>query len=444
MDPPVTRYVSVGDAEVAFQVIGDGPIDLLFCYGLGNHIELLETLLGVGDLLTRLSSFSRLIWFDRRGTGASDNVPTTVPTWEEWTEDISAVLAAAGSERAAVLASLDVGPVAILYAAMHPEVVSALVLLNAGARYPWAADYPIGVSQEDLESLYEYLATGWGSEDFARMVNPSMADDIDYVRRAAKIMRTSATPRSAVAQYRLVHRALDVRPVLPLIQAPTLVLQSRDSGFLPQELGPYLAEHINGARFVELPVADLGLNPVSLYPVTDEVAQFLTGVRLDSEFERVLTTVLFSDIVGSTERVAAVGDHRWRATLDAHDKAVRDQLRIFRGREIKTTGDGFLASFDGPARAIRCAQAINDAMNPIGVELRMGLHTGECEVRGDDLAGLAVHIAARIGALATSREILVSSTLKDLVIGSPIEFTQRGTHDLKGVPGSWTVFAVVA
>ena len=195
MDPPVTRYVSVGDAEVAFQVIGDGPIDLLFCYGLGNHIELLETLLGVGDLLTRLSSFSRLIWFDRRGTGASDDVPTTVPTWEEWTEDISAVLAAAGSERAAVLASLDVGPVAILYAAMHPEVVSALVLLNAGARYPWAADYPIGVSQEDLESLYEYLATGWGSEDFARMVNPSMADDIDYVRRAAKIMRTSATPR---------------------------------------------------------------------------------------------------------------------------------------------------------------------------------------------------------------------------------------------------------
>ena len=191
-------------------------------------------------------------------------------------------------------------------------------------------------------------------------------------------------------------------------------------------------------------MADLGLNPVSLYPITDEVAQFLTGVRLDSEFERVLTTVLFSDIVGSTERVAAVGDHRWRATLDAHDKAVRDQLRIFRGREIKTTGDGFLASFDGPARAIRCAQAINDAMNPIGVELRMGLHTGECEVRGDDLAGLAVHIAARIGALATSREILVSSTLKDLVIGSPIEFTQRGTHDLKGVPGSWTLFAVSA
>jgi class 3 adenylate cyclase len=191
-------------------------------------------------------------------------------------------------------------------------------------------------------------------------------------------------------------------------------------------------------------VADLGLNPASLYPITDEVAQFLTGVRLDTGYERVLTTVLFSDIVGSTERAAALGDSRWRSTLDAHDTAVRAQLRIFRGREIKTTGDGFLASFDGPARAIRCAQAINEVMKPIGVDLRMGLHTGECEVRGDDLAGLAVHIAARIGTLATSHEILVSSTLKDLVIGSPIEFTERGKHDLKGVPGSWNLFAVAA
>ena len=363
MDPPETKYVSVGDAQVAYQIIGDGAIDLLFCYGLGNHIELAETL-GVEDLLTRLSSFSRLIWFDRRGTGASDGVPTTVPTWEEWTEDMSAVLAAAGSERAAVMASLDVGPVAILYAAMHPEVVSALILLNAGARYPWAVDYPIGVSPDDLESLYSFLAANWGSEEFARLVNPSMADDNDYIRRAAKLMRASATPLSAVAQYRLIHSTLDVRSVLPLIQAPTLVLQSRGSSLLPHELGPYLAEHISGARFVELPVADLGLNPNSLYAITDEVAQFLTGVRLDTGFERVLTTVLFSDIVGSTERAAAQGDHRWRATLDAHDRAVRAQLRNFQGsrdqdhrgrllRQFRRSGSGY------PLRSIhqRCDEA---------------------------------------------------------------------------------------
>jgi class 3 adenylate cyclase len=439
MEAPETRYVAVGDADVAYQVVGDGPLDLLYCYGLGCHIEHCWEVPGQAEYLNGLAAFSRLIFFDRRGSGASDGVSlSAMPTWEEWTEDIEAVLGAVGSKRTAILATLDAGPIAVLFAATHPEVVSGLILVNTTARYLVADDYPIGASPDFVDVVVEMFAKGYGTPDLTRSFDPGRADDAEWVRLTSKIVRSSATPRTAAAQYNYILRSVDVRDALSLIQAPTLVLQVSESPFLSVAQGRYLADHIEGATFIELPGGNVSMDAA---PVLD-VAEFLTGERPEVEVERVLTTVLFTDIVGSTAQAASLGDQRWRSMLDAHDKTVREQLRRFRGREINTTGDGFVASFDGPARAIRCAQAVNEATEKLGVKLRVGLHTGECEVRGDDLGGLAVHIAARVGALAAPGEVLVSGTVKDLVVGSGIEFDDRGEHELKGVPGTWKLFAL--
>ena len=441
VERPETRYVAVGDADVAYQVLGDGPVDLLYCWGLGSHVELWWESPALSEFLIRLASFSRLIFFDRRGTGASDSVTrTAIPTWEEWTEDVLAVLDVVGSKRTAILGGLDGGSIAMLFAAMHPELVSALILLNTSPRFLKADDYPIGAPPEVVDVLLETLVTRWGSAEFVRLVNPSLDDDAELARYWGMTMRSSVTPRNAAAQYNSIVRN-DVRQALPLIQAPTLVLHVGQNPLLPIANGRYLAEHIDGATFVELPGGDLGPTPAN-YPVTDEVAEFLTGERPLVEIERILTTVLFTDIVSSTERAVSLGDQRWRDLLDAHDRAVREQLRRFRGREINTTGDGFVTSFDGPARAIRCAEAIVEATGKLGIGLRVGLHTGECEIRGDDLGGLAVHIAARVAATADLGEILVSQMVKDLVVGSGINFIERGEHDLKGIPGSWRLFAV--
>ena len=439
MDGPQTRYVAVGDADVAYQVLGDGPLDLLFCYGLGSHIELNWQVPVIAEFLDRLASSFRLIIFDRRGTGASDGVPrNAVPTLEEWTEDMAAVLDATRSSRTAILATIDTGPIAILYTAMHPERVHALILLNTAARFLEADDYPIGASTEAVDAMVAEVAASWGTPEFLAFANPSA--DPEFLHLTAKVLRASATPRTAAAQYNNVLRN-DVRQALSLIQVPTLVLQVKEQPLSPVEHGRYLAEHIEGATLVELPGGDLSFTPAN-HVIADEVAEFLTGERPVIEVERILTTVLFTDIVGSTERAASLGDRQWRSLLDAHDRAVREQLRRFRGQELNTTGDGFVASFDGPARAIRCAQAVIGAAGKLGIELRAGLHTGECEVRGGDLGGLAVHIAARVGSLAAPREVLVSGTVKDLVVGSGIEFAERGDNTLKGVPGSWKLFAV--
>jgi class 3 adenylate cyclase len=444
MDAPDTRYVAVGEADVAYQVAGEGPIDLLYCYGLGSHIEMFWDSPGPAELLPRLASFSRLILFDRRGTGASDGVSrNAIPTWEQWTEDIQAVLLAAESRSTAILAATDAGPIAMLFAAMHPEMVSALILLNTSARYLKTDDYPIGVSPEELDALVETIAMGWGTADLTRLILPSAAADPATMDVIAKLIRSSATPRTAAAQYDYMLRSLDVRRALPMIQAPTLVLSVHDSPFLPIAHGYYLADHIEGATFVELSGGDIGPSPANS-EVADEVAAFLTGARPVVEVDRVLTTVLFTDIVGSTSLAASLGDRRWKTQLDAHDRAVREELKRFRGKEIKTTGDGFVVSFDGPARAIRCAQAIGEATAKLGIELRIGMHTGECEIRGDDLGGLAVHIAARIGSAAAPGEVLVSGTVKDLVVGSGIEFRHGGERQLKGVPGTWRLFTVVS
>ena len=428
----------MGDADVAYQVVGSGEIDLLWCYGLGSHIELYWDERLPWQAFRDFASFTRLIMFDRRGTGASDGVPrNATPTWEEWAEDLGAVLDAAGSQKAAIMSTLEAGAFAILFAAMHPERVKALILINTGAKYERDEDYPIGFPPEATDAFIEWVAQSWGSTEFQAAIIPSIADDPEALAVTARMVRASATPRSAAEQYRYLLKTLDVRSALPLIQAPTLVCHVRDNPLVPIDFGRYLAENISGARFVELPGADLGL-----FDVRTIVAEFLTGEDMHFEVDRILATVLFTDIVASTEHAASVGDTRWRVVLDEHDRMVREQLRRFRGHELNTTGDGFVASFDGPARAIRCAAAITQSTGPLGVDVRTGLHTGECEVRGHDLSGLAMHIAARIGSLAGPGEVLVSGTVKDLVVGSGLEFDDRGDHELKGVPGRWKLLAV--
>jgi class 3 adenylate cyclase/pimeloyl-ACP methyl ester carboxylesterase len=441
MKRPQTTYVEVAGAEVAYQIVGQGPPDVVYLPGVG-HIDLRWEDPVVAAFLERLASFGRLILFDRRGTGASDAIPdTALPTWEEWVDDVRAVLDTAGSERTVVLAENDGGPTGLLFTAMQPDRVSALILANTTARRLRADDYPIGRPPEAVDGLVKRYRAAWGTPEVA-WVFPSRANDPEFPQWLAKYLRACATPKNMAAQFRYIFENLDARHALPLIQVPTLVLHSEGNLAYSIEEGRYLADHIDGAKFVELPGGGHWVAFSAL--AIEEIIEFLTGERPEVEVDRILTTLLFTDIVGSTQRAASLGDQRWRSLLDAHDRTVRDQLRRFRGKEINTTGDGFLASFDGPARAIRCALAIAHATRALGIELHLGLHTGECEVRGDDLGGLTVHIAARVGASAAPGEVLVSSTVKDLVAGSGIEFGDRGEHELKGVPGTWTLFAVSA
>jgi class 3 adenylate cyclase len=441
--PPETRYVAVGDAQVAYQVVGDGPIDLLYFAGLGTHIDLLWDYPPSVKFYSGLASFSRLILFDRRGTGASDAVPhSAIPTWEAWSEDIRAVLDAAGSDRAAIFAELDAGPIALLFAATHPERLQRLILANTSARFLRDDDYPAGLPAHSVDALVEIVGKTWGTPTVVRAFRPDA--DPELIRWNTKLLRAAATPRNAAAQYRYILSTLDVRRALPLIQTPTLVLHRRGHPFFPLEHGRYLASRIHAAQLVELQSDETYFSPPGYARVAEEVARFLTGERPPVEIDRVLTTVLFTDIVNSTGHAASLGDRQWRTVLDAHDRTVRGELRRFRGREIKTTGDGFVACFDGPARAIRCAQAIIDNVGPLGIAVRAGLHTGECELRDDDLGGLAVHIAARVGDLAIRGEVLTTSTVKDLVAGSGIEFADRGDHELRGVPGNWRLYSAAA
>ena len=441
-EAPKTHFVDVEGSDVAFQVLGDGPVDLVYFYGIGAHIEMYWDAPLARPFLRRLASFSRLILFNRRGTGASEGVPrTAIPTWEEWTEDLLAVMDAAGVRRAALFATLDGGPIAVLFAAMHPERVSALILQTTAARYLRSEDYPIGASDETVDAVIKTIESTWGTPELLALVNPSMAGNIEFLEYGARWFRASATPRSAAAQFDYMLRNLDVRKALPLVQVPTLVIHARGSALLPIAHGRYIADHIAGARLVELPGGDTAITPDN-YVIADDVAEFLTGSRPELPVDRIFTTIVFSDIVGSTQLAAAIGDARWRKLLDAHDQAIRNEFRRFRGEEVNTTGDGFVASFDGPARAIRCADAMIKTTRDLGIEIRVGLHTGECDARGTQLGGLAVHIAARVGALAEGSQILVSSAVKDLVAGSGIQLEDRGTHTLKGVPDTWRLYSV--
>ena len=449
---PETRYARSGDVHIAYQVVGSGPIDLVFVPGWITHLELGWEDPYEAEWRRRLASFARLIIFDKRGTGLSDRVPVgELPILEERMDDVRAVMDAAGSERAALLGVSEGGSLAAMFAATYPERTEALILYGSFARTGSHL-----MSQEELDARLEALEREWPDSVDPSIPAPSAAIDDAYRQRWRTFMRHAASPGAAIALLRM-NSQIDVREVLPSVHVPTLILYRRDARFghgaaawrdaaedaiTPRGEAHAMAELISGSKLVELPGADHLPWIGEVEPFVGEVEEFLTGRRQEPEPDRVLATILFTDIVGSTARAAELGDRAWRDLVVRHNELVRRQLERFRGREVDTAGDGFLASFDGPARGIRCASAITDAVSALGLSVRAGLHTGECEVVDGKLAGIAVNIAARISALAGPDEVLVSSTVRDLVAGSHVAFTDRGAHELKGVPGTWSLYAV--
>lgn len=437
---PETRYAKSGDVHIAYQVTGTGPLDLVLVPGFVSHLEQGWEEPRFARLLNRLGSFCRLIRFDKRGTGLSDRV-AAIPSLEERMDDVRAVMDAVGSERAALLGMSEGGPMCALFASTYPERTSALIMYGAMARFAWAPDHPWGRTLEEHEARLKAVEQTWGTGAVLPLFSPSLVDDDSYRKWWATFERASASPGAVLAVYRM-NWEIDARHVLPAINVPTLVLHRTGDLVVKVEHGRYIAEHIPGAQYVELPGPDHAPWAGDAEALVDEIEEFLTGVRHGPEPDRVLATVLFTDIVHATERAAELGDRRWRDLLVQHHALVRGELKRFRGREIDTAGDGFLAAFDGPARAVRCACAVNDAVGSLGIRIRAGLHTGECEVIGDKLGGIAVHIGARVAAMAAPAEVLASSTVKDLVAGSGLRFLDRGIHALKGVPGEWRLFAV--
>jgi class 3 adenylate cyclase len=436
-----TKYVNNAGVSIAYQVTGDGPIDLVVVPGFISHLELDWTNPWNAEYLRGLESFSRLIRFDKRGTGLSDPVPG-IPTLEERMEDVHAVMDAAGSERAALLGISEGGPMALLFAATYPERVSALVIYGSFACGANAPDARQGGLTADAYPAVLKVLEDWGEGRITETFAPSVVADPATRRIIGAYERSAASPGMARALIVAAHH-LDVRPVLPSIQVPTLVLHRRDELVAPVEAARYIAQAIPGARLVELPGDDHIPWVGDRQRLVHEIEEFLTGARGVHEPDRILATVLFTDIVRSTERAAEMGDTAWRALLERHDELVRREVESFRGRVVKNMGDGMLATFDGPARAIRCAESLcGPVASELDVQLRAGVHTGECEAIDDDLGGLAVHIGARVAAKAAPGEVLVSGTVKDLVVGSGLSFDDAGTHDLKGVPGSWHLYRV--
>lgn len=435
---PETRYARNGEVSIAYQVVGHGPLDLVMVPGFMNNIEIAWEEPHYAKFLTRLASFSRLIVFDKRGTGLSDQV-AAVPSLEVRMDDVRAVMDAAGSQRAALLGISEGGTMCMLFAATYPERTTALVLAGCSSRYTWAPDYPCGLTDFDL--ITSQAVDEWGAPIRLRMLANTQIGDPTYRQWFARYQRLSGSPAAAAMTIRII-RETDARHVLPAIHVPTLILHSANDELVNVGMGRYMAERILGAKYVELNGPDHFPWLADGDRIVDEIAEFMTGSRAAAEPDRVLATVLFTDIGGSTEKAAALGDRGWRQLLEGHHMVVRRSLARFRGREIDTAGDGFLASFDGPARAVHCAQSISDEVRTLGIEVRAGLHTGECEKMGEKLGGIAVHIGARVASLAAPSEVLVSSTVKDLVAGSGLRFADRGSHALKGVPGEWRLYAV--
>jgi class 3 adenylate cyclase len=434
--------------DIAYQVLGAGHPDLLHSVAGFIPIDCMDEEPSLARFQRRLASFGRLIRFDRRGMGSSDRVsPSAPPTLDQWAEDALAVLDAVGSDEAVVVAGGASSFEALTLVATYPERVSSLVVLNGLARTLWAPDYPDGLPEGRIDELLRGVEPDASEQgvDFLAHVAPSVANDAAFRAWNDRVGNLGASPAMARALH-VARMAADVRHLLPRIRVPTLIIHRADITYPPAGVGHgrYLAEHIPEATYVELPGADTLYWVGDTTKMLDEIEEFLTGVRGGSGAERILATVLFTDIVGSTERAAVLGDRRWRDLLDSHDQAVRRQLERFRGREMDTAGDGFFATFDSPGRAIECALAIRDSLKAFNIDVRAGVHTGEIEVRGDQVAGMSVHIGARVSSLAGTGEVLVSSTVKDLVAGSSVEFADRGEHELKGVPGTWRLFAVSA
>lgn len=439
---PETKYARSGVISVAYQVLGDGPLDLVLVPGWVSHLEYAWEYPSCARFFTRLASFSRLIRFDKRGTGLSDPVATP-PTLEQRMDDVRAVIDAVGVHRAALFGYSEGGSMSALFAATYPERTSALVMYGTFAKRIWDPDYPWAPTPEERQTLLEAIETGWGGVVDLATIAPSMVHDERFRQWFAGYLRRGASPGAALALARM-NTDIDIRHVLPAIRVPTLVLHRTGDLDANVDEGRYIARRISGAKFVELPGTDHLPYVGDADSIVEEVQEFLTGVRHSPEPDRVLTTVLFTDIVGATERAAELGDRRWRDLLESHHAIVRRELERHRGQEIDMIGDGVLASFDGPARAIRCACAIRGAVHDLGIEIRAGPHTGECERIGAKLGGIAVHIGARVASHAGDGEILVSSTVKDLVAGSGLQFEDRGTHALKGISGEWRLFAVAS
>ena len=437
---PETRYTKSGDVSIAYQVVGEGPFDLLYVPGWISNIELMWEEPRQERLLRRLAAFSRLITFDKRGTGLSDRVSVdALPTLEQRMDDVRAVLDAAGSERAALFGFSEGGLMCVLYAATYPERTRALATYGIYAKRRWSPDYPWAPNPEEREREIATLESSWGDEMDLGQIAPTMTPA--ERKQIATYFRRSASPGAAAALLRM-NTEIDVRHVLPVVHVPTLVIHRAGDLDVHVDEGRWIAAQIPDSRYVELPGEDHLAWAGDIDEVIDEVEEFLTGVRRGPGVERVLATVLFTDIVGSTERAAEMGDRAWASLVAAHHAAVRRQLERFRGEELDTAGDGFFAAFDGPARAIRCALAIRGTVRALGLDVRAGVHTGECERLEGKLAGIAVSTGARIGAKAAPGEVLVSSTVTDLVAGSGLAFDDRGEYELKGIPGVRRLYAV--
>ncbi|MFL5891895.1 MAG: adenylate/guanylate cyclase domain-containing protein [Solirubrobacterales bacterium] len=436
---PRTRYARSGDAHIAYQVFGEGEIDLVFVPGFVSNIEHYWEMHGVPAILNRLGSFARVIMFDKRGTGLSDPAGNAPPL-EQRMDDMQAVMDAAGVERAALFGISEGGPASVLFAATYPERTNALVLYGSTPRFRTDEDITWGATDEQMEFVLNEASNRWGEGALLAAFAPSVAGDPNMEEAWGRFQRAGASPAMGRAVLAALYE-IDVRDILPTIQVPTLILHRTGDLIAPVEGARLMAEKIPNARYVEFEGDDHVPFTGDFNPVLDEMEEFLTGTRRPRQLDRVLATVMFTDIVDSTRHAAEAGDRSWRDLLERHNELTRRQLERFRGREVKTLGDGFLATFDGPARAIECACAIKDGVRPIGLELRAGLHTGECELAGDDVRGMAVNIGARIGSLAQPNEVLVSGTVKDLVVGADLEFADRGEHELKGVPGTWRLFS---
>jgi class 3 adenylate cyclase len=440
---PETKYAKSEGVHIAYQVFGEGEIDLVLVPGFTTHIELAWEYEPSARFLEGLASFARVITFDRRGSGLSDPV-LDAPTLEQRMDDVRAVMDAAGCERAALVGISEGVPMSILFAATYPARVRALVCVGGMARSTYAEDYPWGIPVEALnESVVELIAPHWGDGSIIEVSAPSQAGNPEARAFWGRIERSTASPGMMIALGQMF-LDLDVRDVVPSVHAPALVLHRTRDRLVNVHHGRWLAEHLPNASMVEFEGEDHPFWYQGREELLGALEEFLTGARAVPMPDRVLATVLFTDIVDSTRTAVELGDKRWRDVLERHQRAVRDDLAHFNGREVKSTGDGFLATFDGPARAINCAQAILQSSEPLGISVRAGLHTGECEVMGDDIGGIAVHIAARVSARAEPRELLVSRTVKDLVAGSGLQFTDKGVHTLKGVPDTWQLYAVQA
>lgn len=436
----MARYAKSGDLHIAYAVEGDGPIDLVWIPPWISQVEYLWAEPSLERVMGRLTQFARLITFDRRGSGLSDPF-FGAPTLEEQMDDVLAVMDAAGSERAVICGTLEGGPMAALFAATHPQKTEALVLYATFARATWAPDYDWAWTAEERDQNMSVLLDNWGQGFVASAVAPSQLADPGFMEWAGRLERLAASPSTIRRIFKLIGE-FDVRDVLPSIRVPTLVMHRRRDSFIKVDHSRYIASKIPGARYVELEGEENMFSVGDWESLIGEVEEFLTGTRHEREPDRMLATVLFTDICESTQRAAEMGDRGWRFLLERHDALFRQALQRHRGSEVKRTGDGFLATFDGPARAIRCAASLTDAMGSLGLQIRAGLHTGELEVMDGDLGGLAVHIASRVMSAAGPNEVLVSGTVKDLVVGSGIEFEDRGQRELRGVPGEWRLYAV--